>query len=77
MYVAHPKMKERRDRMRELGICINASLIIATKADGSLRAPPLLISGKPRVEHGPVVKGGKCQRCLDVHKGIDPKEARS
>ncbi len=26
------------------------------------------VSRRCRVVHGPVVSGGKCQRCLDVHK---------
>lgn len=35
------------------------------------RAAGICINGGPRsrVVHGPVVRGGKCQRCIDVHKG--------
>jgi hypothetical protein len=54
--------KVRRARMRELGICINASLAIATESPRRTRPP--------RVEHGPPVPGkrhGKCQRCVDIH----------
>lgn len=65
--VTHPKAKERRDKMRALGICINSSLVIERKFDGTLRSPPC----GQRVEHGPAVKAGKCQRCLNVHKGIE------
>lgn len=61
--VLHPKHKERRDAMRALGICINASYVMP-RADGRFSTSPR----KQRIEHGPVVKAGKCQRCLDVHK---------
>lgn len=29
----------------------------------------ICLNGGPRskVEHGPVTRGGKCQRCLDIH----------
>lgn len=54
--------KRRRQRMRDLGICINASLVIALQ--------PSRVTRPPRVEHGPPVPGakhGKCQRCVEIH----------
>ncbi len=37
----------------------------------ALRAAGICINGGPRsrVVHGDVVSAGKCQRCIDVHKG--------
>lgn len=64
--INHPKAKLRRDAMRAAGICINSSYS-TPKADGTPRTPPKF--SRPLVEHGPVVKAGKCQRCIDVHKG--------
>lgn len=47
----------RRDRMMQLGICINGSLAITGRLRGS------------KIEHGPpVTPGGKCQHCIDQHK---------
>lgn len=59
--IADPKGKIRRDKLKELGICINGQLPEDARS-GRLFERPL-------VEHGPpVTKGGKCQRCVDVHK---------
>lgn len=58
--VLYPDVKLRRDKMRDLEICINASYIFSPNA-----RPP--VRTKPRVEHGKPVRGGKCQRCLEVH----------
>ncbi len=54
--VEFPYSKIRRDKMRELKICINASFRMKdfTQVPGA-------------VEHGEPVKGGRCQRCCDVH----------
>jgi len=53
------KLKVRRDDIRSRGLCINGP------ADPS---DPLL---KPNsVTHGPVVRGGKCQHCINVHKRV-------
>lgn len=37
----------------------------------ALRAAKKCINGGPRsrVVHGPVVSGGRCQRCIDVKQG--------
>ena len=53
-----PEMKVRRDELRALGLCICGP-----------KAPPGTPSRKYGIVHGPVVQGGKCQRCLDVHRG--------
>lgn len=54
----HPDQKIARDEMRAAGRCINGP------RSGDPHAP-----SKYGVIHGEVVSGGKCQRCLDVHKG--------
>lgn len=46
--------QSRRNKLREAGLCINGPLV------GNV--------GHGGVVHGPVVKSGRCQRCLDVHK---------
>jgi len=46
--------KVRRDELRALGLCINASLKTTNRA---------------KVVHGEVVQAGRCQRCLDVKRG--------
>jgi hypothetical protein len=56
----HPKSKTRRDMLRAVRRCINGP-VDPTNRRGT-------------IEHGPVVRGGKCQRCLDVHT---KKNARS
>jgi hypothetical protein len=56
--VAYPDLKARRDQMRELRWCICGPF-----------APPGTPSRRCRVQHGPVVRGGKCARCLAVHRG--------
>lgn len=56
----YPKLKTRRDQLRERNLCINGPL--DDRADAPRPGPV------PRVDHGPVVKAGKCQRCLDVWK---------
>ena len=54
--IHHPKLKERRDRMRAEGLCINGPA-------------PWTPSPRPRhVEHGPVVAGGRCQRCIEIKR---------
>ncbi len=53
--VAYPELKLRRDELRAAGLCINGP-----KAGGV---------SKNGIAHGPVVSGGKCQRCVDVHRG--------
>jgi hypothetical protein len=53
--ITWPKAKERRDMLRASGRCINSTT-----------------TGRPSrfgVEHGPVVRGGKCARCVAVHAG--------
>lgn len=53
--------KKRRDRLAELGRCINSAL---PDDEADPRGPI------PRIAHGPPVAGRKkCQRCIDVHKG--------
>jgi hypothetical protein len=53
--VMHPKMKQRRDMLRAQGRCINGPVVGDTSKRG--------------VAHGPVVSGGKCERCMVVHRG--------
>ncbi len=53
--------KARHDLLRALGRCIN----------GPVEDRP----GKRGVVHGPVVSGGRCQRCIDVKKGIAPSQS--
>lgn len=55
--VKHPKLQMRRDRLRALELCINGPLPVGERRNRRVGA----------VQHGPVVKGGKCQRCLDIH----------
>jgi hypothetical protein len=47
--------KSRREILKEAGQCIGGPLV------GFV--------GKGGAVHGPVVRGGKCQRCITVHKG--------
>ena len=47
--------KVRRDALRAAQLCINGSLT----PDNPKRS---------RIQHGPVVKAGKCARCLEVWK---------
>lgn len=68
--VAWPDMKQIRDEKRSRRVCINGP------ADGS----PV---GRRGVTHGPVVRHGKCQGCLNVHAGrprdgepVQPKRRR-
>lgn len=53
-----PEARERSYRRRSLalftGVCINGPLVGG--------------AGKRGVIHGPVVRGGKCQHCLDTYK---------
>lgn len=58
--VRHPSSKIRRDKMRDLKICINASYVM-----DPTKSQPVRRMGM--VEHGPPVRGGKCKRCCDVH----------
>ncbi len=46
--------QDRRDRLRSIGQCING--------------PEVGIVSRLGTEHGPVVSGGKCQRCIDLAK---------
>jgi hypothetical protein len=55
----HPAQKVTRDQMRELGRCINGPRDL----DIDPQTP-----SKSGIVHGPVVSGGKCQRCIDVHR---------
>jgi len=56
-YLTEPKerleVQLRRATLRAAGRCIN----------GPLEDRP----GRHGVVHGPVVRGGKCQRCIDVY----------
>ena len=54
--VLYPRQKRMRDLLREEKRCINGP------------RDPNQVRGVGGVEHGPVVSGGKCQRCLDVCK---------
>lgn len=47
-------VQQRRNLLRAAGRCINGPLV------GYV--------GRHGVEHGDVVKSGKCQRCLDVYE---------
>ncbi len=47
--------RDRKAKLRDAGRCINGPLF-----DGP--------SMRRHIVHGPVVSGGKCQRCLDVHE---------
>ena len=60
-----PELNDRRAKLRALKLCINGPLPGARQ---TRRA-----SG---VVHGPVVKAGKCQHCIDVHKKTDLSSAR-
>lgn len=51
---ARLRMKRYRDRMRAAGRCI-----CGPSAGG--------VSPRSGIEHGPVVKAGKCARCIEVH----------
>lgn len=54
-YVMHAQLKLDRDKLRDEKRCINGP------------RDPRKTKGKARgVEHGEVVRAGKCQRCLDV-----------
>lgn len=52
--VEHPDRKVRRDELRAAERCING--------------PKVGNVGRRGVVHGPVVKHGRCQRCLDVYE---------
>lgn len=56
MIIKHPDLKTSRDELRDTKRCINGP-----------RKPTTNV-GIRGVEHGPVVQGGKCQRCVDVAK---------
>lgn len=47
------EVKTRRDELRDAEVCINGP------KNGNV--------GARGVTHGPVVRGGKCQHCIDVH----------
>jgi hypothetical protein len=49
------RLLKRRDALRAANRCING--------------PKVGNVGSRGVVHGPVVKAGKCQRCVDVHDG--------
>lgn len=54
--VMHPDAKLSRDQLRAENRCINGP------------RDPQKTKGLLGVEHGKVVSGGKCQRCIDVWK---------
>ncbi len=54
--------KARRDKLRALGKCI------CGPADGTV--------GREGVEHGPVVAGGRCQRCWDAKRRVTSSAPR-
>lgn len=66
--IRHPQAKVRRDAMRALEICINASYVLPPKPGKKPRRVSTTLRGKPRIKHGKVIKAGKCRRCLDVHE---------
>lgn len=49
-------IEDRRDRLRAMNLCINGPAPWVTKPRPTT------------VEHGPVVSGGRCQRCLDIKR---------
>lgn len=57
-----------------------ARTAMTLKHQAICRAANVCINGpkpdSPRPPHGPVVRGGKCQDCIDVHKLGDTTEAR-
>lgn len=62
--VEHPGAKARRDVLKALGLCINAALPPEYRR---IRCRP------STMQHGaPVSPSGKCQRCVDIHKGKRP-----
>ena len=56
--VLHPELKIQRDKLRAENRCINGP-----------RDPAMAAGRAQGVVHGDVVRGGKCQRCIDVHSG--------
>lgn len=48
------------DRRREL-----------VAANRCINGPKESDVGHRGVKHGPVVRGGKCQRCINVHRGVE------
>ena len=52
--VEHVKHKVRRDMLRLEGRCICGPVVGFVSRNG--------------VVHGPVVRGGRCQRCIDARK---------
>ena len=54
----------RRERLRELNLCINGPMEFGRP-------------GKRGVIHGPVVRGNKCQHCIDTHRGTDTSAKRA
>jgi len=78
--IKHPQSKVRRDMMRALRICINGSFVVPPPPTepGKPQPPqsrPPTITSRPIVQHGPAVRGGRCQRCLDVRAGIAPTQS--
>ncbi len=55
--VKHPDSKVVRDELRATGRCICGP-----------RDPNTNVGKRHGVEHGPVVRGGRCQRCVDIAK---------
>lgn len=53
--IRHPDVKAWRDRLRELNLCICGPA-------------PWALHPRSRVEHGPVVSGGRCQRCIEIKR---------
>ena len=60
MEIFHTKMKVRRDALRAEGRCICGPVIGHISRNG--------------VAHGPVLRGGKCARCLAVWRGLHRME---
>lgn len=54
MHPRYPKIKERREKLTAANRCINGPREARSPTRG--------------VIHGEVVRGGKCQHCLDVHR---------
>ena len=51
--------QDRKQALRDAGRCIN----------GTLTGEP---SKRTGTIHGPVVSGGKCARCIAIHRGDQP-----
>ena len=54
--IEHPLLKENRDKLRAAGRCICGPAVGNVSKNGTL--------------HGPVLRSGKCARCLSVWRGL-------